>query len=673
MRGIRVQIRCQIPGDTGHSTRSVRNCNMVSAMLRRRGVILALFLLSGALVPTVLSETAQAAEFVVTSNGDAADADLNVPACDNGSGQCTLRAAIQQANATPALDQITFEIGVSGGLQTIMPGSALPTISNPVIIDGTTQDGYSGMALIEITGTNAGDADGLVLMTDDSTIQGLVINDFDQVGNSGRAGIRVLGNDNIFRSNIVGLDDDGTTAKGNWWGIRIEGGARNVIGGTTPAQRNVISSNIVGVPITGTTTMENVVQGNYIGTDVTGTLDLGNSIGVNVHLGNNNQVGTPGAGNLISGNSVNLELQGPDTTQVKGNLIGTKASGLENLVGNGVGIKVTDGGASTFANDNVIGGSNPLDRNVIAGNSTGIELSGVDTVVRGNYVGVGSDGETILGNEVGIEVLSGSTPASATIGGEQPGQGNVIAHSLGDGISLTEADVGPVTIFRNSFFSNGSLGIDLNNDDVSANDALDADGGPNDLQNFPQVNYVAPRGGVTIIRGVLNSTPSSTFRIELFSSSSAHPSGYGEGRVFLESREVQTDSTGLARFATGLQTQLRPGHFVTATATDANGNTSEFSAAKRVCTILGTGDNETLTGTNKVDVICGLGGKDDLRGKDGDDVLLGGGAADKLLGGDGRDVLEGGPGDDDLDGGPKRDVCRQGEGSGSRTSCELPS
>lgn len=643
---------------------------MVCRVMRRKwGILLALLLATGALVPAALTTPVHAGVVVVVnSTGDQADADLNNPACDAGGGQCTLRAAIQQTNTTGGTDFIFFEIG-AGGLQTIMPGSALPAITNPVTLDATTQNGYSGTPLIEITGTNAGDVEGLVLSANNSTIEGLIINGFAGIGGGGRAGILITGNDNAIKSNFVGLDDDGATKKANWWGVRIQGSLRNVVGGTAPSDRNVVSGNTgTGVLITGSSAEDNLIQGNYIGTDHSGTLAVGNGGGVNVHNGNNNSVGTPGGGNLISGNLFNVAMQQSTRTLVAGNLIGTAASGLSTLSGNGIGISIFGGSDDKH----LIGGSQPADRNVIAGNGTGIKIDGEGSVIRGNYIGVGSDGTTPLPNGVGIDVLDDKTPPTdILIGGIQPGEGNRIWHNNGDGISLLQSDAGPIQIVGNSIFSNGGLGIDLNDNGVNPNDDQDPDTGANTLQNFPNVNYVAPIGGNTIIRGVLKSTPSTTFRIELFSSSSADPTGFGEGASFLGSVQVQTDTTGRASFKSVLESPLQLGHFVTATATDPSGNTSEFSGARRVCTILGTSAAEELSGTEKNDVICGLGGKDVLRGKEGNDVLLGGAGNDTQFGSVGRDVLEGGSGGDDLDGGPNKDVCRQGAGTGSLTNCEV--
>lgn len=97
---------------------------------------------------TCIQETGANTNFVVNSSADASDADLTNPLCDDGAGNCTLRAAIEQANSNPSADAISFNVG-GGGAQTISPASALPAIIHPVSIDGTTQPGFACSPLIE--------------------------------------------------------------------------------------------------------------------------------------------------------------------------------------------------------------------------------------------------------------------------------------------------------------------------------------------------------------------------------------------------------------------------------------------------------------------------------------------------------------------------------------------
>src|SRR5712692_8328746 len=146
-------------------------------MFRTRIIVsLGLGMATGLLVLLGLPAPAESqVTFTVNSTADGADSNLADGVCDDGTGHCTLRAAIQQANATPGHDVINFSIGT--GMQTIRPASRLPDITDPVTIDGSTQPGFSGRPIIELSGASAG-APGLLIFAGDSTIQGVVINRF---------------------------------------------------------------------------------------------------------------------------------------------------------------------------------------------------------------------------------------------------------------------------------------------------------------------------------------------------------------------------------------------------------------------------------------------------------------------------------------------------------------
>ncbi len=132
-------------------------------------------------------------------------------------------------------------------------------------------------------------------------------------------------------------------------------------------------------------------------------------------------------------------------------------------------------------------------------------------------------------------------------------------------------------ISGNSIHSNGGIGIDLNHNNVTLNDPLDSDAGPNNLQNYPVLTSATTSGGNTTIAGTLNSTPSKPFTLEFFSSPSCDASGFGEGETFLGSTQVTTDAGGIVGFTANLPVSVPLGRVITATATDGNGNTSEFS------------------------------------------------------------------------------------------------
>ncbi len=193
----------------------------------------------------------------------------------NDAGPGSLRQAIEQANAIPGVDTITFAIG--SGPQTIAPASALPTIIDAVIIDGTTQPGYAGTPIIEVWGLAAGpNVHGLTIAANNSTIKGLVVNLFS--GN----GILITGSGNAIENSYIGTDISGTVAVGNGInGVEITGGSNNTIGGTVAGTANIIAFN-VGHGVLVDTGTGNAIRQNSVHENGGLGIDLVNS-------GNNNQ------------------------------------------------------------------------------------------------------------------------------------------------------------------------------------------------------------------------------------------------------------------------------------------------------------------------------------------------------------------------------------------------
>ena len=165
--------------------------------------------------------------------------------------------------------------------------------------------------------------------------------------------------------------------------------------------------------------------------------------------------------------------------------------------------------------------------------------------------------------------------------------GNVIAYNRNIGVGVGNLITGvPAiedSILGNSIFANGQLGIDLApGTGVTPNDPGDADTGPNNLQNFP----VLEKASTKQVHGRLNSQPGGTYRIEVFANTNCDQSGYGEGARFIGALTVTTNPQGDAQFKLKFSAAVSAGQFITATATDAAGNTSEFSA----CTVAGKDD-----------------------------------------------------------------------------------
>lgn len=402
---------------------------------------------------------------------------------------------------------------------------------------------------------------------------------------------------NLVQGNLVGTNAAGTAALGNGsntfdhGGVVVATGIDNTIGGTTVVARNVLSGNRNGVFLTGSSSTANHVQGNYIGLAVTGASAVGNSLdGVAIAFqSTGNFVGgtAAGAGNVISGNgSEGIEISGQNSVggsnTVQGNRIGTDPSGTFAIPNLDDGVEIND----TSAQNDLIGGTDPGAGNLISGNGDdGIELRGIDTRVEGNLIGTDVSGTSALPNaEVGIQI-DGTFARDNVIGGD--GAGNVIAFNPAQGVLVTgDATTLRNTISENSVHSNGGLGIDIGNNGVSENDAGDADAGINGLQNFPVLTAATTAGGSTTIAGTLDSG-AGFFTVEFFSSPTCDPSGNGEGETFLGSTQ-----TAAGAFSVPVAPAVPLGHVVTATATDADGSTSEFSDCRTVvagCSI-GTDD-----------------------------------------------------------------------------------
>jgi CSLREA domain-containing protein len=579
--------------------------------------------------------------FVVNRIGDAPDLNLTNAKCDTSTAsgnQCTLRAAIQEANDTPGADTINFNI--TSASKVITPGTQLPAITGAVTINGYTQAGTSAntqatgnnaVLRIVLDGVNAGAAArGLRVQSSVVTIRGLVIQRWRG------AGIALGGSDNVITGNFIGTTAGGGAARAN--GIGIEGsGAGHRIGGSAAAARNLISGNLSdGILLTDTNHV--LIAGNYIGTNAAGTADLGNGhAGISLDGGTDNVIGRNalGAPNLVSGNDrAGIDLVDTTNSTILGNLIGTDATGM-NALGN------SDDGVEVFGGQgNRIGGTTADARNTISDNKAGIDLLLSDeNTVQGNRVGTRSDGTGNLGNRFGGILISGHDnqiggpgaagnivantqndpgliisgddsinnviQGNAVVGNANTGilvfrgqnqlLGNSIISNAGPGVRLNASTPAAISvrISGNVMIGNAGLGIDLpgfgdNSFGVTPNDACDGDtGAPNLFQNFPVLtSAVRQSNGLTIVSGSLNSTASTQFRIELFFAaadpSGADPSGHGEAQAFLTSQDITTNATCTRSFSFAL-TGVAPGIQLTATAINlATDDTSEFSLNRTV-------------------------------------------------------------------------------------------
>lgn len=488
-------------------------------------LVLCLFLLMG--------NSSFGAIFTVTNVADA--------------GPGSLRDAINAANGTPGNDIINFNIA-PGGLVVIVPLAQLPPLMDPagVLIDGFTQPGgatsganppSTAILLVELRGTSAGGAHGLWVTSSTNIIQGLIINQFEQDGIRIEAGVlEPMASNNLIFCNFIGTDFSGTVDWGNgtnlaslWAGVSI----RNINDGMAfdnMIERNLISGNyaegvnIVG-PIEPGDVFNNHVLANYIGTDITGTLDLGNDHeGVCLSEGaHDNDI----IENLISGNDFDgIGLQGFSNEQYQAPPIYT----YNNII-----------------MENIIG----LD----------IFLAPLGNSMHGVAVGEYGPSQWGFANQNTIDH-------------------NTIAYNGGDGVAVWEdgydfsnADNNCIT--RNNIYDNNDLGIDLQNNGVTTNDVTDPDVGPNQELNFPIILGAVNSGGTTTINGQIDiDTDPTQAIVEVFRLIAPDPTGYGEGDVYLG--PATPDAAGNWTY---IDNTLSVGDYISATTTDLNRNTSEFSEA----------------------------------------------------------------------------------------------
>ena len=433
------------------------------------------------------------------------------------SGPGSLRQAILNANAhTGFTDTIAFRIPGTG-VHTITPLSPLPALTEPAIIDGTTQSGYAGSPLIELNGSSAGATAGLTL-TGGSAVFGLAINRFS--GN----GLTLTGNGNTVSANYIGTDAAGTTDLGNSGnGIQIVNGANNVIGGPQPAVKNIVSGNEgEGIRIDGVVSTGNMVQGNFVGTNAAGTGALGNSAsGIYIRRAPGNSV----IGNVISGNAGfagiaicgNVDFCGGGTgvggpndasgNIIQGNLVGTNAVGTGALGNAQRGVSI-DGAPNT-----IVGGPLASHRNVISATTGGpgviIFNPGADNnLVRGNFIGTDATAAPLPNQGDGVQIAGGS---NNIVSGREDDRTapNTIMFNTGVGINVLS---GQHEFRINRIDSNVGLGIS---------------GGEN-LANGPNLTSASINGETLTVAGTFPTAPG-TYTIDLYKSNACDPSGFGEG------------------------------------------------------------------------------------------------------------------------------------------------
>ena len=435
-------------------------------------------------------------EAILLATGELRPADLNAEEADNVTGIPGAMSA-----DTIVFDTSAFPLSEPA---TISLSSSLPSLST----GSDAVDGSEGGVIVD-GGGRIQDLDCFLLDSSDNAIRGLQIQN--------------------CRTGVV---------------IREEA-QRNVVGGSEGLEsRNVISSNThVGITVRGD---NNIIIGNYIGTDATGTVSVPNGMeGVWIATGaENNVVGgsIPGERNVISGNRLfGVSISGSGTTGnvVMGNYIGVDATGSARLT-NRYGVVISGG-----AQNNTVGGTAPGERNVISGNGGGVLIrhpGSSGNIVIGNYIGTDATGSQPLGNAYGIWIIGGAQ--SNVIGGLEPGEGNLIAENNA-GVVVEDPQTTGNTVRGNSIHSNRSWGI------------RNLKGGNTELKP-PTFTSASPLGG--------SACPNCT--VDIYSDSQ------GEGELYEGS--TVADQEGNFTFDGSPS-----GPNVTATATDSYGSTSEFSQPLR--------------------------------------------------------------------------------------------
>jgi len=457
----------------------------------------------------------------------------------NDSGAGSLRQAILDANANAGMDTIAFNVTGTGcdgsGVCTIAPASDLPVIGSPVLIDGYTQTGAQANTnatgalntVIKIVLVGGGNGIRFETGSDGSTLRGMAVS-----GGWNYAFTSYFADNNSVKGCFIGTNAAGTAilSPANIRGIDAEFSNNFTAGGPNPADRNLVSGDLQsGISILSQSS-NGLVQGNLVGTDLSGAALL---------------QPLDGEGILFGGNTPNAMIR-----------------------------------------DNVVGG---YSYGIYPQNTNDTDFQ---TSILHNWVGTDVTGTINLGNDYDGIFIGGK---QIQVGGVAAGEGNVCAFNGGAGI-LVDYSIYSLsdTIRGNSIYGNATangasgrspLGLDLGNPGgvgqggFTPNDLGDADVGPNNLQNFPLVKSVDIGASTTTVHSFLNSTASTQFTIDFYSNDGCvgHPQDFLQGRTWLGSDTATTDGSGNVSFDTVLPVAIGATDKITETATDPDGNTSEFS------------------------------------------------------------------------------------------------
>lgn len=536
--------------------------------------------------PQQLEQRALLATFSVTNTNDA------------GSG--SLRQAIEDSNATPTEDDLINFAIPGAGARTINLQSALPAITDTVTIDGWTQPGFTNSPLIVLDGDQAGAASGLVVSSSDTVVRGLVIQRFEQNGIFVTSGTNV-----VVEGNHIGVGANGATALGNGLdGISLSTGS---LQGENPVLLFMIdTSGSVTAQFSGSPVGD--VNGDGLSNTIIDASIAGlvSAVEALIDQGRGNSV-------AIGVDSFDMDLVEPGIQLTTFPSSDTNANGVSDVIDILVRMNTRVDGINYdpfhpdmnlavdfFENANVPAGNGNMV--VVSDGNIGVDIGAITQLdamaVRRRGIAVGNranlrtmqriDPDAVQVNstdelrDAALSIIAGGGgTANLLVGGLTPQSANIIAHNGGAGVRFASSGAITNSILGNSIHSNGGLGIDLDAEGVTLNDFDDSDAGTNTLTNFPWITSVVELNGRTFIRGIVQAIPNTNYRVELFRNDQPHSSNYGEGQTFLTAVDAITNNGGTAAFKFDFPGTLS-GDAITATATDPEGNTSEFSRARRL-------------------------------------------------------------------------------------------
>ncbi len=407
--------------------------------------------------------------------------------------------------------------------------------------------GFDQQATVNNNDLDSNGQNGLDVESNNNTLE------FNSAVGNFYAGFRIDGNYNTLGNNA---------ANGNGAGVLLDGDA------------NVLSSSSFDLGVLSFSAGSGLaISGNQ--NTVTGYKIQGNAIGIAIE-GDENEIGLPGSHNVIIGNQTGVEIAAIASANVlAGNRIGLDENGVAaaNVLDNVI----------VYGSGNLIGGGSAANGNIIAASEAGagIHLSGA--MANSNSVRYNTIGQLAMGQNVGVQMSNGASDNEIS--------NNEIAYNV-VGVRIEDGDGNEIS--ENSLHDNAALGIDLNPEGVTLNDTGDGDTGPNGLQNFPALT-LAQVTADTRLQGSLDSAASQTFTLHFYNSTACDDSGYGEGQTYLGEASVTTNSSGQGAFDVTVSGAASVGGYIVATATDAEGNTSEFGRCLQAVAGSSTFTVNTLT------------------------------------------------------------------------------